>query len=337
MPHEATSLTSWARCTRVALDAHGIDGLALIREAGLDPALLADANARYPLAGTVRLWRLAVEASGDPAFGLTVGRYVNHTSFHALGYSLLASATLKDAFERLVRYFRIVSDAAELSFELSGDGYSFVIEPIPGDLQPADESLDALLSVLVRLCRFLYGPGFRARAVRLRRPAPTETLPFERVFKAPLEFGAADTTINFDRASLEQALASANPELARHNDTVISRYLSLLETRNLTSRVHAALVERLALGEPSQEAIACTLNMSLRNLQRRLADEGKTYTGILNDTRRELALSYILDPEYSVGEITYLLGFSDTSSFSRAFKRWTGGSPRHYREAAMSR
>lgn len=332
MPHEATSLTSWARCIRAALDERGIDGLALIREAGLDPALLADNNARYPLAGTARLWQLAVAACGEDAFGLTVGRYVNHTSFHALGYSLLASATLKDAFERLVRYFRIVSDAAELRFERHGEIYRFSIEALPGDQQPAAESLDALLSVLIRLCRFLHGPGFRALAVRLRRPAPADTLPYERVFKAPVEFAASDNAIDFERASLERPLASANPELARHNDAVIARYLANFETRNVSGRVHAALVDTLPHGEPSQDAIAARLHMSSRNLQRRLAEEGETYKEILNRTRQDLALSYIRDPAYSVSEITYLLGFSDTSSFSRAFKRWTGRSPRHFRE-----
>eukprot|EP01035_Chromulina_nebulosa_P034058 gene34058-45655_t len=105
---------------RKALDAAGVDSAALFAEAGLDIAALADAQARYPVARTNRLWQLAVDATGDPAFALTVARQSGLLTFHALGYSLSASATLREAFERLLRYFRVVSDGAELRFRCDG-------------------------------------------------------------------------------------------------------------------------------------------------------------------------------------------------------------------------
>jgi AraC-like DNA-binding protein len=331
MPHTATALTSWAKAIRKALEAAGHDAKPLFAKAGLDMAALEDPNARYPVENTSRLWRLAVEATQNPAFGLAVAGQVTPTTFHALGYSLVASATLKDVFERLVRYFRIVSDAAELEFRRSGDEYHFLIHLDSAGPRPADEAIDAFMSVNLRMCRALYGRQLSPLKVRLRRSAPADVTAFARVFRAPLAFGADANLLAFDRAAFETPLEGANPELARHNDEIVLKYLAHFDRHNITNRVHGALVELLSLGEPSQEKIADTLHMSLRNLQRKLAAESTSYKEILNNTRRDLALSYMKDPKYTISEITYLLGFSDTSSFTRAFRRWTGKSPSAYR------
>jgi len=335
MPRTATALTSWCRAIQSALEARGLDSRALFREAGLDPGALSDPNARYPVEKTVHLWRLAVEATGDPAFGLEVSRHIRETTFHALGYSLLASATLKDAFERLVRYFRIVTDAYELAFEREGADYAFVIGVDPDQPRPTHAAIDAFAAIEVRMCRALYGRDFRPRRVTLQRPAPQDTRPFERALKAPITFEAERNSIVMAAAQLEKPLDTANPELARMNDEVVIRYLAKHVKENVTDRVHALLVEQLPHGEPTQEQIARSLHMSLRSLQRRLVEERTSYKAILNDTRRDLALSYIRDGGYSISEITYLLGFFDTSSFSRAFKRWTGQSPSAYRQAVQ--
>jgi AraC-like DNA-binding protein len=332
MPHTATALTSWAKAIRKALEAAGFDARPLFIEAGLDMAALDDPNARYPVQGTIRLWQGVVQATGDPAFGLVVARHVTPTTFHALGYSLVASPTLKEAFERLVRYFHVVSDAAELEFHGTSKEYHFMLRVDGGGPEPSFESIDAFACVIVRMCRGLYRREYAPLRVSLRRPAPADTTPYERAFRAPVTFGAAQNLLVFDRATFELPLEGANAELARHNDEIIARYLARHARQNVASHVHAVLIEQLSLGEPSQQKIADTLHMSLRSLQRKLVIEGTSYTEILNDTRRELALSYIKDPHYSVSEITYLLGFSDTSSFTRAFRRWTGQAPTTYRE-----
>ncbi len=336
MPYNATSLTSWARAIKATLDAQAVDSRQLFEQAGLDLAALKDPNARYPLEGTTRLWQLAVQATDNPCLGLDVGRNINQTTFHALGYSLLASPTLQECFERLVRYFRIVTDAAELEFCPDGSNYKFVIHPLPGIQQPAVEALDAMMSVIIRLCRLLQGQDFRALKTCFRRAAPPDITAFEKVFKSPLEFGADETAIYLAGDTLRQPLASANAELARHNDAILTRYLAHFDKENATNRVHSTLVELLPLGEPSQDKVAAVLHMSLRNLQRKLSAEGTTYKEVLNQTRRELALSYIADNRYSISEITYLLGFSDSSSFTRAFKRWTGQAPSNFRAEEAS-
>ncbi|MDX1496909.1 MAG: AraC family transcriptional regulator [Salinisphaeraceae bacterium] len=338
MSHNATTLSSWVRCIKAALDARGIDSLALFAQAGLDPSSLSDPNARYPQAGITALWRLAVQASGDEAFGLDVSRQVNQTTFHAMGYSLLASPSLEECFSRILRYFRIVSDAAELDFQQQPkDQYKFFMHPLPGDSRPSDEAIDALMSVLIRLCRALAGKAFRAQEVTLLRPPPHDPSPWEKVFKAPVSFNAKENAIVFKGSDIRAPLPFANPELARHNDAILTRYLAHFDKENTANRVHATLVEMLPEGEPSQEKVANCLHLSLRNLQRKLSDEGTSYKQILNNTRQDLALSYIADSSYTISEITYLLGFSDSSSFTRAFKRWTGQSPSAYRQAQTSK
>ena len=139
----ATTLTSWARAIRKALDAAGVDSAALFAEAGLDITALALPQARYPVARTNRLWQLAVDATGDPAFALTVARQSGMLSFHALGYSLSASATLREAFERLLRYFRVVSDGAELRFHCEGAQCIYEIAPTADGHAPIPEAVDA--------------------------------------------------------------------------------------------------------------------------------------------------------------------------------------------------
>ena len=328
---QASALTSWAKAIRKALDAAGVDSARLFAEAGLDIAALNDPNARYPVEATVRLWKLAVAATGDDAFGLTVARQVGPTTFHALGYSLIASETLLAAFERITRYFRLVTDAAEPVLSLEGERYRLSFHVPPGAQSPTDESFDAFAFLLVRLCRGLYRREYSPLEISLRRPPPHALGIFERAFRAPMRFGADENILWFDRETFEKKLEGANPELARQNDEVVLRYLAHFDRQNLRTRIHAALIERLPLGEPSADKIAELLHMSPRNLQRKLAEEGTSYKEVLNDTRRDLALSYLRDPNYSLTEITYLLGFADSRSFNRAFQRWTGAAPSAYR------
>jgi AraC-like DNA-binding protein len=138
--------------------------------------------------------------------------------------------------------------------------------------------------------------------------------------------------LRFPRAAFEQRLDDGNPELAEHNETVLKRTLEQLQHATWTHKVRACLEAQLPDGEPSAERIAQTLHLSLRSLQRHLADEGLNYESLLADTRQRLALQHMRDPRCSISEIAYLLGFADTSSFSRAFKRWTGQAPSLYRE-----
>jgi hypothetical protein len=211
---EPTTLASWTRALRKQLDALGLDSAELCRQAQLDPALMDDPNARYPLSATTRLWQLAVAASGDPALGLKISTYVSPTTFHALGYALVASASLREVFERIVRYHQVVSDALELELRRQGDRYQFRLR-VPSDgPEPAPEALDAFAAIYVRTCRNRLGRDYAPLAVHLRRPQPADPQPWHQVFRAPLSFGAEENLLEFAVEDFERPLEKPSCPMA---------------------------------------------------------------------------------------------------------------------------
>lgn len=335
--HTATNcgfiLGTWVKAIGRGLDAAGCDSAALFAEAGFDSKDLDGPTARCSVEKTAHLWRISVEATGDPAFGLKVASQIKHTTFHALGYGLSASSTLKEACLRLQRYCHVVSDAVEYQFFKVGGEYHFIIEPVT---HVPWESIDALVSAHLRMCRSLIGREYSPLSIELRRPRPHVMEDFDRLLRAPMRFGAEQNRLVFDAQSIERPLDGGNPELARHNDAIAIQHLARIERNNIEARVREVLAQRLEGSEPSQEDVAELLNVSARTLQRKLGDGGTTFKEILDDTRHTLALAYLSEPQYSVSEVTYLLGFSCSSSFTRAFRRWTGQSPSDWRARPMS-
>ena len=329
---EPTSLASWTRALRKQLDALGLDSLALCQQAGLDPTLMDDPNARYPLHATTHLWQLAVDASGDPTLGLHTSRHVAPTTFHALGLAVMASGSLREVFERIVRYHQVVSDALELHLSRAEDRYCFTLKVPTGSPAPAPEALDAFAAIYVRTCRNRLGREYAPLAVYLRRAEPADPHPWHKVFRAPVYFAAEEDRLEFSLEDFDSHLDDANPELAEHNETVLKRTLAQLKPLTWERKVRDAIEEQLPEGEPSAERIAQALHLSLRSLQRHLADEGCRFDTLLNESRENLALLHLRDPQCSLSEVSYLLGFADTSSFSRAFKRWTGMTPGQFRD-----
>jgi AraC-like DNA-binding protein len=321
-------IAGWVKAICRALDAAGCDSAALLAEAGFDLDCLDGPGARCPLSTTARLWEISVAATGDPAFGIKVASHIKHTTFHALSYGLSASSTLKEAFERLKRYGHVGSCVVEYEFFRSGSEYHCVIEPTT--VVPF-ESIDAVVGAQLRMCRSLLGREHSPLLIELRRPRPAKTDDFERLLRAPLRFGAAQNRLVFDSESIERPLDGGSPELARHSDTIALQYLSRLERDDIQARVREVLMQRLERSEPSQEEVAEQLYMSARTLQRKLCESGMTYKDVLGETRRALAMAYLSAPQHSVSDVTHLLGFSCESSFTRAFRRWTGQSPSDWR------
>ncbi len=150
-PVRASILASFVLAVARTLDHYQCDTDALFREAGLEWSKVRDPDARYPFQGTQRLWRLAVEATGDTNFGLEVTHHLHPTSLHALGFSWMASASLRDALERMARYVDIVSTALRLRLDEDEDRFKFRIS-YRQDLPPHHyASVDAALATMVQL------------------------------------------------------------------------------------------------------------------------------------------------------------------------------------------
>jgi len=331
-----TVLTANALVVARTLDGYGLDSRAILKQAGLDPAKLFDENARYSFPAMTKLWQLAGEASADPCFGLRVIDYWHPSNLHALGFAWLASSTLKEAIQRAERYVRIVNSAATMSLGETTEGYELMTFSVPNEFspQPALYSIDAGMALILHLCRISAGKDLMPLRMQVKRPLPDCAERYYNYFGPNILFNSEQNIFIFDKHNIEKQLPTANIELALSCDKIIKGYLAKMDKSDIVMQVKTKLTDTLTSGSVSEKHIAESLNMSLRSLQRRLEEKGYNYKQILEETRRELAEQYIRNSRLSVSEITYMLGFSEPSNFSRAFKRWTGKSPQDYRNAA---
>ncbi|WP_455365328.1 AraC family transcriptional regulator [Kaarinaea lacus] len=328
-----STISSWVLLIAETLKSYGVDYRKLFREAGMDPTHLGDQNARFDFLFVTRLWDLALEKTQDPCFGIVVVNHWHPTSLHALGFSWMASPSLKEAFERLQRYVRIVNNAAAVDIKNQNSVTRLSLYNAVGLQNASIAAVDASLAVLVHMCRLNYGKDLDPVRIQTSRPEPPPNC-LDRMnafFRGPIEFSCNENAIHFSTVAVEKHLPASNIELARANDKLIDEYLSHLDGTSVGIRTKARITELLPSGSVSEERIAELLNLSVRSMQRKLKEEGSSFKELLNQTRQELAEQYIENSRLSINEITYLLGFSDPANFSRAFKRWHGVSPSQYR------
>lgn len=328
--------TYFAPTTRILwkiVESYGIDPEPMFRELHVDPKLLEDTNARIPYDAADRLWIKAAELVDDSCFGLRAAKYWHPSNLNALGYAWLASTSLRTALERFCRYSRLLSSGAVIELKEEAEGLSLV-----ATYTEATKSffwrIDALLALLISMCRVNYGERLNPVSVSIAHPEPSCTGDYFALFRCPVEFSTAGNRITLSRQEADERLPGANPQFAQLNDQIVINYLAQLEGENIVHRVKAAIIERLPSGGVSDASIADELYMHVRSLQRALRVEGTTFKTLLNETRKELAENYIQDDKLTLSEISFMLGFSEISSFSRAFKRWTGASPKSYRQTS---
>ncbi len=148
-----------------------------------------------------------------------------------------------------------------------------------------------------------------------------------------MNFNQAENQLLIPLSIVDETLVGANPELALLNDKVATRRLARMDKDDIVSRVRAVLIDQLPLGGISDDTVADALHMSVRTMHRKLTDVESNFRTLLVEMRRSLAEAYILDQSLTLTEISLLLGFSEPSSFSRAFKSWTGTAPSEARQA----
>ena len=329
---QPTAIGSYTLAIAKALEASGVDSERIFQVVGIPMDLSSDPMVRLPTTTLTRLYRACVEVTNNPYFGLTVAKFLQLPHLHALGYALAASGTLMDFCRRLERYFRLASQVANVSLtEVDGKvllRFEYLVEL-------SGETEDAFSGFLVRTMRLLYKPEFSPLRVGLHRPMPREGAePYEALFRAPVSFSQADALLVFDKADLLQPLSGSCPELAQASDSIVISYLARLDKSDVITGVTQKIIEFLPVGDCTRDKVASALCMSPTTLQLKLSQRGTNFQQLLDDTRKELACSYLRQVARPVTEITFLLGFSDTSNFTRAFKRWTGLSPTDFRQQA---
>ena len=329
-----TTLSSWALLIAKALEAKDCDVQKIFIEAGLDPKKLNVAGARYSQVAMRKLWQLAAEATNDCYFGLHVSEYWHPTTFNALGFSWFASHNLKDAFQRLQRYASIITNVLVVHFELQGDRYIFQFDSKIDIPEPMPLAADAGISTIVRMCRLNFGDDLNPVRIMTTRPEPECIDEFVRLYQCPIEFSARENSIFFGKEDIEKQLPTANADLALKGDQLAMEYLARYEHDDIVLKLKSIFISDLATGDINENKIANAMNMSTRTLQRKLQQQGTSVKSLLDETKKELALHYLQHSSLSIGEITYLLGFSEPANFTRAFKRWTNQTPSSYRAAA---
>jgi len=313
------------------LEGCGIDPEPLFREEGIDPETLFDAGARVPLERYQRLDLRAAKLSADPYFGLRGAEYFRPAHLGALGFAWLASSSLRTAFERLSRYARVIQE--KLTISLSEDERYFYVRIDPHiPVLNAGIREDGQLSALVRFCRIIAGRDFNPAKVYFRQEQPQKTSYHFELFRCPIEFGAPETMLVMNIEDVDKRLTGSNDQLAELNEHIVVKYLAHRSRNDIVNRTKAAIIDGLANGSVNESTIAAELHMTPRNLHRKLQKEDTSFKLLLNETRRELAQQYIQDRSKTLTEISYLLGFSEASSFSRAYKNWTGQAPSEARQ-----
>ncbi|MCJ0972372.1 AraC family transcriptional regulator [Pseudomonas sp. PS1] len=334
--NQRTTSSSWANGIVQALSLGGVDCHALFDELGLDYQALQDADARFPQDAMTQLWQRAVALTGNAAIGLNLARVMRPGAMHVVGYALMSSATLKESFQRLVRYQRIIAEGADVSFEPDGGGYRLTLA-IHGDRLPAArQSAEGSLASTLAFCRWLTDRPLIPLEASFEGPTPEDVEPYQALFQCPLQFSAPRHSLLFRHADLTVPLPTANPELANLHDRFAGQYLARFTDSRITHRTRQLLCRLLPEGEPRRDAVAQLLHLSERTLQRRLHEEGTSFQQLLDDTRRTLAEQYLAQPELALLEIGYLLGFADPSNFFRAFRRWHSMTPGEYRAERLA-
>jgi len=313
----------------------GLDVPAMLDEAGIDAATLRDPDGRLPVAAVKRLWAIAHARSGDPDMALHAAEALPFGAYRAIDFMVANAPNVGSGLTKLARYFRLINPAVELALEVDGDRARFGLRPrLPGTVSRAYAEY-TLCACLLRT-RIATGVDFPLHAIHFEHLAPASTKTHTRIFRCPVRFGERASEWIMDRAWLDHPVRHADPDLL----SVLEDHARLLADRAPASphldRLRRCLTEQLRAGPPSLGSAAAAMAMSPRTLQRTLATHDLTYRDVLDGLRRDLAVDALERAVLAIGEIGFVLGFSTQASFCRAFKRWTGQSPRQWRRRAST-
>jgi len=327
---QATTIGGYVLAIAKALDYSGIDAARVFRLVEVGAPVGNDPMLRVSAQSLNRLYAACAEVTNNPYFGLTVAKFITMSNLHALGYALAASDTLMDFCSRIQRYFRVVSDAVAVTIT---EAHGRVLLRMEHLTDVSGETEDACLGFIVLAMRRLGEPALSPLAVEFRHAARRGgDGPYEALFRAPVRFEQPASLLVFSAEDMQRPLAGSCPELAQVNDNIAVKYLARLDKGDVCSAVKQKIVELLPNGDCTRKIVAKSMAMSPTALQFKLSRANTSFQAILDGTRMELACSYVQQSELSVTEISFLLGFNDTSNFARAFKRWTGLSPSEFRD-----
>jgi AraC-like DNA-binding protein len=310
----------------------GIDTGALLSSLGVEPSFLDSPDARLPAETYLALQEEAAALSGDEYFGLHMGEFTETGSYSILGYLMMNCRNLAEASEKSMRYARIIGTMIQVRMQI-GFGKVKLILGTPRGLPPMSRHCyESTLAGSVRMMRSLAGAQVDPLEVGFSHAPPPSSAEHLRVFRCPVLFGQRQTYMVLPMSVGGLPVLAPDARLLEYFEDYARRILEDIDEKDRYTRLATkAILQRLDDGSLSVGSVAKDLAMSPRTLQSRLKDEGRAFSALLDDTRQELAKRYLRERR-SVEDITYLLGFSEPSAFRKAFKKWSGLTPREYRE-----
>ncbi len=318
------------------INKHGGDVDLVFGEAGVDPSCIGNPTIGMCLKSFCGLFESASSHTQNDNFGLWFGNQFQPDDLGLWGYAAISSPTLGNALNNLIDLFRYHQQCSMLRLSTASNNLC-QLEYQVRDPHIVERRQDAELSLgmFFNLIRECMGQNWQPEEVYFEHPKPENSKEHERAFNAPVFFSQKFNAIVFDPLILDKPMPNSDLKLM----AITRACLETLHTdtpfnQNLTDKIRNLIRIKLADGYPSLELIAESLYMSTSAIQRNLAWEGLSYTELVEEVRKSLAEMYFKQRNLSLSEIAYLLGYSELSAFSRAFRRWTGHSPREYRSKA---
>ncbi len=310
----------------------GIDTEEILRSAGLSHGLIADADKRIAAESADAVWRRAFEVANDPFLALHAAEALPFGVYKVLDFIIANAPTIGEGLTRVLHYFPIVDPRAALTIAEESGALTITMEsdqgPLPG---PAQEFTFAALVLRSRASTDISWP---LQHVNFTMESPGNSTEHERIFGCPIRFGQTRAQLAVSRETWDLPVSGSNSALfgvLEEHATRLLDELSSAQPPSLLDKVRAVLREELGGGDVSAVHVAKRLGFGERTLQRRLGEAHTTYVEVLANAREKMACEYLREPGISLTEVAFLLGFAEQSSFTRAFKRWTGKPPGDWR------
>jgi AraC-like DNA-binding protein len=301
----------------------GGDPTVILPRAGVETSALDDVETRIPYASMGRLFHECALATGCPHFGLLAYQRVRLSHLGVPGQLMRYSATLRTGWQTFVVYQHL-NNQGMATFLLEDKGIaSLGCAVYQKNAEFIDHIYDAFLAVACNIMRELWGSRWAPEEVLFSRTRPADVGAYRRFFRTAGRFDRERTAIFFPTALLNRPMPEANPERLRR----LEQQAQTIGKGELLSRLRRALRILLLSGRASAQEVASLLFLHRRTLSRHLNQQGMNFQRVLGEIRFETACQLLDNTQLSLTDIAASLGYSESSAFTRAFRRWSGGVP----------
>lgn len=332
MASRLTTPSTWAKAIVDNLEDNGFDPDPLLQSLNMKRDRLNDPSEVFLQDQVTQLWELAATSSNDEFFGLKTGSRVQSTSYPELGYLLMSCPDLITSLKKIQEHQSLLAEGFHVEIMRQCGVYEVQLKIINCTLPPSQHAVDAMIVSLIQFLQWLTQKHVRPLEVGLRRVKPQDPTLFDQLFQSPTLFSQSHNYIKISEKDALQPLLTANPILFQ----MYSDPSNIKGIPSYSSRIQSVLYEETNPDNWHQDFCAKQLHISASTLKRRLKLENTTFNQVLSDTRCVMAKQLLQDKRQSMHQIAHRLGFTEISSFNRAFKRWTGTTPKGWQKQQAS-